>query len=203
MERYSQKVLKLFLQPVNVGAMEDADVTAVAGSVACGDMIKLYLKFDETGKKIKKATFESFGCAANIATASMMTMLIENKDIEEAEKIGFKEVVESLGGLPRIKHHCAVLAIQALKVALEKWRIKRGEKPMDEKMIKNLLRNILDPHTEKDLISSKIYRTAEISGNKIKIHISAPEDEYLEEIKSNILEAFEGLDYEVEIINEG
>lgn len=195
MERYNEKVLRLFLNPINVGRMEDADVTAIAGSVACGDMIKLYLKFDESGKRISKATFESYGCAANIATASMLTILIENKEIEEVEKITFKDIVEELGGLPKIKYHCAALAVQGLKVALLKWKIKKGEIALNENTIREILRNVLVPYSDEDIVSAEIYKGAEILENKIIIKLmQVPQ---FEEIKSNVIESFEGLDYEI------
>lgn len=114
---YSDKVIELFKNPKNVGEMEDADVTVQEGDPTCGDTIQLSLKF-ENGI-IEDARFLSFGCAANIATGSILTEMIKGKTIEEAREIDMKDLEEELGGLPQVKAHCAVLANNALEKALE------------------------------------------------------------------------------------
>lgn len=86
---YSSKILELFRNPKNQGRMEDATVTALAGSPACGDMIAFYLKID-ANEVIEKAMFESYGCAANIATASVTTETVKGKKTEDAWKISWK-----------------------------------------------------------------------------------------------------------------
>ncbi|MET1159735.1 MAG: iron-sulfur cluster assembly scaffold protein [Thermoprotei archaeon] len=118
---YSPKVLELFRNPKNAGPMEDATVKATAGSPACGDMITLYLKIDEKTDTITKATFESYGCAANIAAASILTEKIKGKPLKEAWKITWKEISDELGGLPAIKYHCSILAVGALKRAIRQY----------------------------------------------------------------------------------
>lgn len=125
---YSRKILELFRNPKNLGRMEDATVTAIAGSPACGDMIAFYLKIDGN-KVITKASFESYGCAANIATASMLTEMVKGKSLEEAWKIGWKDVAEEVGGLPSVKFHCGVLAIGALRRAIREFFRMEGTKP--------------------------------------------------------------------------
>lgn len=120
---YSPKVLEIFRSPKNLGPMSDATIVESAGSLACGDMIKLYLKVvkaDETDV-IEKATFESYGCAANIAAASVLTELIINKSLADAWKITWKAVSDVLGGLPPIKYHCSILAVGALKRAIRAY----------------------------------------------------------------------------------
>ncbi|MHA1617209.1 MAG: iron-sulfur cluster assembly scaffold protein [Candidatus Njordarchaeales archaeon] len=122
--RYSKKVIELFRNPVNMGPMEDADVVVVEGSPACGDMIAFYLKVRDN--RIEKITFESYGCAANIAAASMLTMMTQGKTLEEAWRITWKELDEALGGLPKIKYHCSALAVGALKKAIRKYIEEHG-----------------------------------------------------------------------------
>lgn len=117
---YSPKVLELFRNPKNLGKMEDANAVATAGSLACGDMITVYLKIDEE-EKIVDASFESYGCAANIATASLLTEMIKGKSLREAWGISWKQLSDELGGLPPIKYHCGVLAVGALRRAIRAY----------------------------------------------------------------------------------
>jgi len=116
---YNSKVMDLFRNPKNLGKMEDATVVAVAGNPACGDMITFYLKIDEPKQTIEKAQFESYGCAANIATSSIVTEMIKGLTLEDAwVKITWQKVTEEIGGLPSVKFHCGVLAVGALKRAI-------------------------------------------------------------------------------------
>lgn len=114
---YNDKVVELFRDPKNVGEMEDADVTVREGDPTCGDQIELSLKFD--GDTIKDAKFLSFGCAANIATGSMLTEMIKGKNVEKVREISMDDIEDELGGLPTVKKHCAVLATRALEKALD------------------------------------------------------------------------------------
>jgi NifU-like protein involved in Fe-S cluster formation len=125
---YNPKILELFKNPKNLGKMEDATVTAVAGNPLCGDMITFYLKIDSQDV-IAKASFESYGCAANIATSSIVTEMIKGMKLEEAWKISYKSVAEAVGGLPSIKFHCGILAVGALKRAIRKYYASRGATP--------------------------------------------------------------------------
>jgi nitrogen fixation protein NifU and related proteins len=116
---YNPKVMDLFRNPKNLGKMEDATVVAVAGNPACGDMITFYLKIDEAKQVIERAQFESYGCAANIATSSIVTEMIKGLTLEKAwVDITWKKVTEEIGGLPSVKFHCGVLAVGALKRAI-------------------------------------------------------------------------------------
>ena len=109
--------------------MKDATVTAVAGNPACGDMITFYLKINEQ-EIIERATFESYGCAANIATSSILTEMIKGLSLEDAWKnITWKKVAEAVGGLPSVKFHCGVLAVGALKRAVRIYYEKKGTAP--------------------------------------------------------------------------
>jgi len=126
---YNPKVLDLFRHPKNLGKMEDATVTAVAGNPSCGDMITFYLKINAQ-EIIERASFESYGCAANIATSSIVTEMIKGLNLEAAWKdITWKKVTEAVGGLPSVKFHCGVLAVGALKRAIRLYYEKKGTKP--------------------------------------------------------------------------
>jgi nitrogen fixation protein NifU and related proteins len=122
---YNPKVMDLFRNPKNLGKMEDASVVAVAGNPACGDMITFYLKIEND--VIVKASFESYGCAANIATSSIVTEIIKGLTLQKAwEDITWKRVTEEIGGLPSVKFHCGVLAVGALKRAIRQYFTQRN-----------------------------------------------------------------------------
>ncbi|MBS7638491.1 iron-sulfur cluster assembly scaffold protein [Candidatus Bathyarchaeota archaeon] len=118
---YSRKVLELFRNPKNLGRMEDADAEAMAGSLACGDMIAIYLKVEDGTGRILDARFESYGCAANIAAASTLTEMVKGKTLEEAWRLSWKDISEELGGLPFVKFHCGILAIGAMRRAIRAY----------------------------------------------------------------------------------
>ncbi|MCX7813226.1 MAG: iron-sulfur cluster assembly scaffold protein [Pseudothermotoga sp.] len=117
MLKYTELVLDHFKNPRNLGKIENADAEATEGSVACGDMMTVYLKIEDN--RIVDIKFESYGCAANIATASMMTEVVKGLTLEEAKKITWRDIVERLGGLPPVKYHCSNLAIDTLRKAIE------------------------------------------------------------------------------------
>jgi nitrogen fixation NifU-like protein len=125
---YNPKVLELFRNPKNLGKMDDATVSAVAGNPLCGDMITFYLKINERDI-IEKASFESYGCAANIATSSIVTEMIKGMSIEDAWKVTWKSVAEAVGGLPTVKFHCGILAVGALKRAIRRYLKNQGVVP--------------------------------------------------------------------------
>jgi nitrogen fixation NifU-like protein len=125
---YNPKVLELFRNPKNLGKMEDATVTAVAGNPLCGDMITFYLKINDQDV-IEKASFESYGCAANIATSSIVTEMIKGMRLEDAWRVSWKSVTEAVGGLPSVKFHCGILAVGALKRAIRKYFQSKGASP--------------------------------------------------------------------------
>lgn len=116
---YSPKVIKLFRNPKNLGKMENPTVYATAGSPACGDMITIYLKIVD--ERIVDASFISYGCAANIAAASMLTEMVKNLTLKNAWNISWKRISDELGGLPSIKFHCGVLAVGALRRAIREY----------------------------------------------------------------------------------
>jgi nitrogen fixation protein NifU and related proteins len=121
---YSDKVMDHFMNPRNMGEIEDADGVGEVGNPACGDVMKLFLKIE--GDIIVDAKFKTFGCGAAIASSSMTTELIKGKTIDEALKLSNQAVAEALGGLPPAKEHCSVLAEDALRQALEDYKKKKG-----------------------------------------------------------------------------
>jgi len=118
---YNPKVLELFRNPKNLGRMENPDAKAVAGSLACGDMIAVYLRIDKPTLTITDAMFESYGCAANIAASSIMTVLAKDKTLEQAWQISWKQISDELGTLPSVKSHCGILAVGALRRAIRNY----------------------------------------------------------------------------------
>ena len=119
---YSAKVMDHFMNPRNVGEIEEASGVGEVGNPACGDMMRLYLKVE--GGKVVDAKFRTFGCGAAIASSSILTEMIKGKTIQEAEEITNQHVADALDGLPAVKIHCSVMAEEAVKAALEDYRKK-------------------------------------------------------------------------------
>ena len=127
--QYSEKVMDHFMNPRNVGEIENADGVGTVGNAKCGDIMKIYLKIDENDT-ITDCKFKTFGCGAAIATSSMATELIKGKSIDDALKLTNSAVVEALEGLPPVKVHCSVLAEEAVKSAIADYYKKIG-RPVD------------------------------------------------------------------------
>jgi nitrogen fixation NifU-like protein len=129
--QYSKEVKKNFMNPKNLGEIKDADGIGKVGNPTCGDVMWLYIKVgkDKKGKEtITDIKFKTFGCAAAIATSSMITQLAKGKTLEEAEKITRNDVATSLKGLPPIKMHCSNLSSEALRAAIKNYRDKQNKK---------------------------------------------------------------------------
>ncbi len=128
---YSEKVMDHFMNPRNVGVIDDADGVGEVGNAKCGDIMKMYLKIDDNGV-ITDCKFNTFGCGSAIATSSMATEMIIGKSVDEALTLTNKAVAEALDGLPDYKMHCSVLAEEAVKAAIEDYYKKKGENPPKE-----------------------------------------------------------------------
>ncbi len=124
---YSEKVMDHFMNPRNVGEIENASGVGTVGNAKCGDIMRIYLDIDDNGI-IRDCKFKTFGCGAAVATSSMATEMVKGKSIQDALKITNKAVTEALDGLPVVKIHCSLLAEEAIHAAVwdyaEKHNIK-------------------------------------------------------------------------------
>ena len=129
---YTQQVMDHFMNPRNMGEMENADGVGTVGNAKCGDIMRIYIKVENN--VITDVKFKTFGCGAAIATSSKATELVKGKTIDEALQITNKMVMDALGGLPPVKVHCSVLAEEALHAAIQDYRdrMERGEAPAQE-----------------------------------------------------------------------
>lgn len=125
-ELYSDKVMQHFSNPKNVGEFDKPTCQGKAGNPVCGDVLQLQLKIEND--IIVDAKFKTLGCAAAIATSSMVTEMVKGKTIEDALKITNQAVTEALGGLPAVKRHCSVLAEEALGSAIDDYFNRLGKK---------------------------------------------------------------------------
>ena len=135
---YSEKVMEHFMNPRNVGEMEDASGVGTVGNASCGDIMRVFLKIENN--IIIDASFKTFGCGAAVATSSMATEMVKGKTVEEALTVTNKAVLEALDGLPAVKTHCSVLAEEALRSALWDYAQKNNltieglEPPKDDEL---------------------------------------------------------------------
>jgi nitrogen fixation NifU-like protein len=119
---YTKKTLEHFRHPQNIGELKNSDATAVIGNMVCGDQLSFSIKVKNN--KVQDIKFLSFGCASNIATASVMTEIVKGMTLEEAKKFNWDEIVVKLGGLPKQKIHCSVLAVEGLKKVIAEYESK-------------------------------------------------------------------------------
>ena len=125
---YNEKVIDYIMHPRNAGSIENPSAVGEVGNPTCGDVMKIYLKINDETRVIEDIKFETFGCAAAIATSSMVTELAKGKTLEDALKITNRDVAEALGGLPAIKLHCSLLAQEGLQAAAGDYYMKRDGK---------------------------------------------------------------------------
>jgi len=187
-----------FRNPRNVGRIEDPDAKAVEGSPACGDMVAVYLKVDEATQRIEDIKFESYGCASNIATGSIITELAKGKTLEEAKKITWQQASEALGGLPPIKAHCSVLAVDGLRAAIQNYEEKHGlikeRVPTTEEEIRRRLKHVMNPVVGLDVVRTKLVKEISLQDGHVRIVIDLPPDhQFAQNIREEIREKIEPL----------
>jgi len=195
---YSEKVLEHFRHPHNVGKIENPDGKSTEGSPACGDMVAVYLKVDDQTKVIDDIKFESYGCASNIATGSIITDLAKGKTLAEAKKITWKQASEELGGLPPVKAHCSVLAVEGLRAAIRDYEEKRGlveeRVPTTVEIITKRLRHVMNPLHGLDIVRTNLIKDIQLEDGVVRIVADlAPDHQFAAVIKADIAEKIEPL----------
>lgn len=195
---YNEKVLEHFRHPHNVGKIENPDGKATEGSPACGDMVSVYIKVNPKSNIIQDIKFESYGCASNIATGSIITDMAKGKTLEEAKKITWQQAADALGGLPAIKAHCSVLAVEGLRAAIQNYEEKHGiiaEKvPTTIEIVNNRLKKVMNPLTGLDVVRTNLIKKIEIDKGKVLLTIDLPPNhQFAASIKEEIKEKVETL----------
>jgi nitrogen fixation NifU-like protein len=195
---YTDIVLEHFRHPRNVGKIENADGKATEGSPACGDMVSVYIKVDPKTNTIADAKFESYGCASNIATGSIITELAKGKTLDEAKNITWREASDALGGLPKIKAHCSVLAVEGLRSAIQNYEESHGliqEKvPTTVEIVRQRLRKVVNPLTGLNVVRTNLVQDIEVKDGVVTVLIDLPQDhQFANTIKDEVLEKIETL----------
>jgi nitrogen fixation NifU-like protein len=195
---YSDIVLEHFRHPRNVGKIENPDGKATEGSPACGDMVSVYIKVDPKTNTIADVKFESYGCASNIATGSIITELAKGKTLDEAKNITWKEASDALGGLPKIKAHCSVLAVEGLRSAIQNYEERHGlikEKvPTTVEIVRQRLRKVINPLTGLSVVRTNLVQDIKVKDGVVTVLVDLPRDhQFANTIKDEILEKIETL----------
>ena len=195
---YTETVMEHFRHPRNVGRLEDADAKSIEGSPACGDMVALYLQVDEESQRITDIKFESYGCASNIATGSIITEMAKGKTLEEAKTITWKQASAALGGLPAIKTHCSVLAVDGLRAAIQNYEERHGlvheRKPTTVEIVRKRLKGVMNPVVGLDLVRTELVKEIEVSGGHVRVVVELPEDhQFAANIREGIVDKIEPL----------
>ncbi|MBU4438307.1 MAG: iron-sulfur cluster assembly scaffold protein [Firmicutes bacterium] len=195
---YNDIVLEHFKNPRNTGRIENPDGKATEGSPACGDMVSLYLNVDPETKVITDIKFESYGCASNIATGSIITELAKGKTIEEAKKITWQDASEALGGLPKIKAHCSVLAVEVLRSAIQNYEEKHGlvtaKEDTTEEIVRKRLKKVMNPIKGLDMVATHLVKEIDINDGVVRIVLDLPENhQFANAIKEDAIEKIESL----------
>ncbi|OQY39091.1 MAG: iron-sulfur cluster assembly scaffold protein [Candidatus Cloacimonetes bacterium 4572_65] len=193
--QYSQKVLDHFMNPHNVGKIENADATATEGSPACGDQVTVYISVNEETKVIEDIKFQSYGCASNIATGSMITQMAKGKTITQALDIGWKDAIKELDGLPPTKAHCSVLAADTLHEAIKNYEIAHGLREVEDfskETIVNELKHVIYPQVGEDIVTLKMVKYVGLEDGVAIIDLEIPSfDKYRDNVAEEIQEHLE------------
>lgn len=195
---YTEKVLEHFRNPKNVGKLEDADGKGLEGSPACGDMVAVYLKVNPETTVIDDIKFESYGCASNIATASIITEMAKGKTIAEAKKISWQEATDELGGLPPVKRHCSVLAVEGLRSAIRDYEEKHGliseQEPTTDEVVRNRLKHVMNPMAGLDIVRTELVTKIEVKDGVVRVVLDLPSShQFANAIKEDLVEKLEAL----------
>jgi NifU-like protein involved in Fe-S cluster formation/metal-sulfur cluster biosynthetic enzyme len=195
---YSEKVLEHFRYPRNVGKIENPDGKAVEGSPACGDMVAVYIKVDPETRRLTDVKFESYGCASNIATGSIITELAKGKTIDEAKKVTWKQASEALGGLPPIKVHCSVLAVEGLRSAIQNYEERHGlvkdREPTAIEVVRKRLKKVINPMSGLNLVRTNLVKDIEVKDGIVRVVIDLPPNhQFASAIKEEIADKIEHL----------
>jgi nitrogen fixation NifU-like protein len=195
---YTDIVLEHFRHPRNVGKIENPDGKATEGSPACGDMVSVYINVDPKTHTIGDIKFESYGCASNIATGSIITELAKGKTLDEAKNITWKEASDALGGLPKIKAHCSVLAVEGLRSAIQNYEERHGlvkeKKPTTVELVRQRLRKVVNPLTGLNVVRTNLVQDIGVKDGTVRVLVDMPGDhQFAHAIKEEILEKIEPL----------
>lgn len=195
---YSEKVMEHFRHPRNVGRIENPDAKSVEGSPACGDMVAVYLKVDEESLRIVDIKFESYGCASNIATGSIITEMAKGRTLEEAKQITWRQASDALGGLPPIKIHCSVLAVDGLRAAIQNYEERHGlikeRVPTTVDVVRRRLKRVMNPVVGLDLVRTRLVKEIELAEGRVRVVVDLPRDhQFAASMREEIIEKIEPL----------
>jgi len=191
---YTDKVLDHFMNPRNIGKLDDANAIASEGSPACGDQVNFYLKINKDTQIIEDISFLSYGCASNIATASKTSEIVKGKSIEEAKQLTWKTITDELGGLPPTKVHCSVLAVDTLKKAINNYEIANGLKEpeaLNKQTIIDELKSVIYSQAGEDIVTLKMLKYLNFENDIVTIELDMPKfcthkSSVVEEIKEHL-----------------
>ena len=195
---YSETVLEHFRNPRNVGQIDNPDGKAIEGSPACGDMVSVYINVDPETNRLSDIKFESYGCASNIATGSIITELAKGKTLDEAKNITWKQAADALGGLPKLKAHCSVLAIEGLRSAIQNYEERHGlvkeQKPTTVEVVRRRLGKVMNPLTGLSVVRTNLVTDIEVNDGTVRVALDLPSGhQFAPVLKEEILEKIEPL----------
>ena len=161
-------------------------------------MVSVYISVDPNTNRLTDIKFESYGCASNIATGSIITELAKGKTLDEAKNITWKEASEALGGLPKIKAHCSVLAVEGLRSAIENYEERHGlvkeKKTTTVEIVRKRLKKVMNPMAGLDLVRTNLVQDITVKDGVVRVVMDLPADnQFASAIKEEIVEKIEPL----------